>query len=364
MPSKSKTQFRYIQSIRSKYKNEKDTPTKYMWVWDDEWTSVDYDSLPDDANEFITIKEYLTINDNKEIFLFDFDDTIIRTEASIKVKDTDGSIKYITHSELDKYQKKGCIIDFDEYNDMGVLMNGKLIEPVFSILKDKYKESTIGIVTGRDNPKLIKDFFLSKGIDIPMEFIYTVTHKDFTDKYGTDQMALLKKHAVKEIINKGFNIIHFYDDNVANISYVNTLNDKDTIVRTYIITSADDIVLNESVTQKELNQIEKSADIYFKQLGLDLEFTRHFIERVNDTRNHPDISADELSKIFREVFNEYAYDLKQLKDNFNGVFKDMETDINCPFVINLDFKTGEVDIIMKTIMRKKDFKSSTPFFKI
>ena len=39
-----------------------------------------------------------------------------------------------------------------------------------------------------------------------------------------------------------------------------------------------------------------------------------------------------------------------------AVIHDMETDVNMPFVLNLD-KDGMLDLVAKTVMRKKDFKT-------
>ena len=41
-----------------------------------------------------------------------------------------------------------------------------------------------------------------------------------------------------------------------------------------------------------------------------------------------------------------------------AVIKDMKTDINMPFVINIDRK-GMLDLVAKTIMRKKNFKTTS-----
>ena len=42
-----------------------------------------------------------------------------------------------------------------------------------------------------------------------------------------------------------------------------------------------------------------------------------------------------------------------------AVITDMETDINMPFVLNVD-RSGMLDLVAKTVMRKKDFKTSNP----
>ena len=44
------------------------------------------------------------------------------------------------------------------------------------------------------------------------------------------------------------------------------------------------------IKKTDLDQIERYADRLFASLGIDVEFTRHFLDRVNDARNkksHP-----------------------------------------------------------------------------
>jgi hypothetical protein len=43
------------------------------------------------------------------------------------------------------------------------------------------------------------------------------------------------------------------------------------------------------VTKTELDQIEKYADRLYKAVGVDVEFTRHFLDRINDIRNKKQI---------------------------------------------------------------------------
>ena len=45
------------------------------------------------------------------------------------------------------------------------------------------------------------------------------------------------------------------------------------------------IIIDEDVTQSQLNDIEKYADRLFKSVNIDVNFTRHFVDRVNDRRN-------------------------------------------------------------------------------
>ena len=48
--------------------------------------------------------------------------------------------------------------------------------------------------------------------------------------------------------------------------------------------------ISERVSKSDLDQIEKYADKLFASLGIDVEFTRHFLDRVNDERNKKPIN--------------------------------------------------------------------------
>ena len=48
------------------------------------------------------------------------------------------------------------------------------------------------------------------------------------------------------------------------------------------------------LTVKDLDTVEKYADKLYKSLGVDVEFTRHFLDRVNDARNIKQITIAEL----------------------------------------------------------------------
>ena len=45
-------------------------------------------------------------------------------------------------------------------------------------------------------------------------------------------------------------------------------------------------------------------------------------------------------------------------DEAQAVIRDMQTDINMPFVLAYDNRNKELDLVAKTIMRKKGFKTS------
>lgn len=119
---------------------------------------------------------------------------------------------------------------------------------------------------------------------------------------------------------------------------------------------------NAGVTQKQLDTLESVLDKVFSKVGIDVEFTRHFIDRVNDERNVKPISIKELGMLFKKEFIKYGKPIAQLGPDAEAVMKDLTSDINIPFVLN--WNGEELELVAKTVMRKKDFKSSNKEFAV
>ena len=111
------------------------------------------------------------------------------------------------------------------------------------------------------------------------------------------------------------------------------------------------------ITQSDIDQIEKYADRLFASLKIDIEFTRHFMDRVNDARNIKQITVAELIRLFKQAYRRYGKRISKMPDDANAVINDMKTDINMPFVIDIGDK-GAMELIAKTVMRKKNFSTS------
>ena len=110
------------------------------------------------------------------------------------------------------------------------------------------------------------------------------------------------------------------------------------------------------ITQSDIDQIEKYADRLFASLDIDVEFTRHFMDRVNDARNIKQITVAELIRLFKQSYRRYGKKIAKLPDQANAVINDMKTNINLPFV--LKYKKDEIELVAKTVMRKKNFTTS------
>ena len=113
---------------------------------------------------------------------------------------------------------------------------------------------------------------------------------------------------------------------------------------------------NEDFTQRDVNDLEKFADRILKKYDIDVEFTRHFVDRLNDPRNSPEIKVAELQKFFKKIQRNKGRNIRNNPD-VEAVLKDMSTNLNLPVVIKT--RGDEFIVTNKTIMRKKDFKTTS-----
>ena len=110
------------------------------------------------------------------------------------------------------------------------------------------------------------------------------------------------------------------------------------------------------ISKSDLDNVEKYADRLYKSVGIDVEFTRHFLDRVNDARNKKQITVAELIRMFKQSYKRYGKKIAALGPDAEAVLNDMQTDVNMPFVLKWDGK--ELDLVAKTAMRKPNFATS------
>jgi hypothetical protein len=122
--------------------------------------------------------------------------------------------------------------------------------------------------------------------------------------------------------------------------------------------------LCESISRQQLKTLETILDRLYATLSIDVEFTKHFFDRVNDTRNKRDISIGELQELFSKAYVRYAKDFLKYSDGMEAVLADLQTDINVPFVLKWNGRSQMIELVNKTVMRKKNFKTSNRRFKL
>ena len=114
----------------------------------------------------------------------------------------------------------------------------------------------------------------------------------------------------------------------------------------------------EDVSQSELDIIQKYANKFWGTLGIKIVFTNHFLDRINDKRNNPVITAEELMDLLKQEFKLHGVDIAKLNSHTEGVMVDMAHSLNLPFV------KDRKNIIGKSVQRKPNFKTTSQIFKI
>lgn len=160
----------------------------------------------------------------KDITVFDVDDTLIITKSKIKVfNPTTGFSIDLTPQEFNTFKIKAHDkFNFNDFRDLEILKAGKIIDWVFNILKRTIaKGKAVGIITARDNSKLIYDFLLYNGVDINPDFIFAINDPSLG---FTGSTAQKKKEAFMKFVKMGFRNFKFFDDDKENIKIANSLN--------------------------------------------------------------------------------------------------------------------------------------------
>ena len=104
------------------------------------------------------------------------------------------------------------------------------------------------------------------------------------------------------------------------------------------------------ITKGDVEFVDDMADRKLAPVDIDLS-GGHFFDRLNDPRNFPDISIDELEEFFDKLADEKEAFIEFLRKYKDVVVKDTESNLNIPFMKKAN------KAIAKTIMRKKNFKT-------
>ena len=121
-------------------------------------------------------------------------------------------------------------------------------------------------------------------------------------------------------------------------------------------------LLSETLDAAQLSQVEAFADGLWGRLGIDVSFTRHFLERLNDPRNGRDVTVSELIRLFKQEYQRYGREIAHLDSGSEAVMRDLLTQINLPFVIQDG--QGPRQLVTKTIMRKPQFLTPDPVYAV
>lgn len=134
--------------------------------------------------------------------------------------------------------------------------------------------------------------------------------------------------------------------------------------RIQIIVEGDDVC--ETISAEYMKHFESFVDKLFKRFNIDVDFTKHFRERMSDERNKPCIKIKELGELIKKFYEKVkqgGLTLTKYKDT-EAVIKDLQSKLNLPIAVDFDRKQDMIVVVAKTIMRKDNFTSSSPTIKV
>lgn len=159
-----------------------------------------------------------------KIFIFDLDDTIVITDAKIRVCDKGGRKCFsLTPEEFNSYQHDPQhILNFDDFKSLEIMKAGKLITKYLKILEREYKKgNAVGVITARDDQEMIYTWLKEHvGFHIFKPFIWAI-NDPILGLSGT--IAQKKEQAFKWFIEEGYTDLTFFDDDKANINIIKAI---------------------------------------------------------------------------------------------------------------------------------------------
>ncbi len=146
----------------------------------------------------------------KKLRVFDFDDTLVKSNSRIHVINK-GKKKTLTTGEYAIYKAKPG--DEFDFTDFSKVIEPKQIKSMFRVFKNVYKASgnrRLTILTARAAYKPVQQFFKDIGYDVYVVALSSSNPKDKSDW-------------IEKQIKGGYNDILFFDDSRKNIEAVKKL---------------------------------------------------------------------------------------------------------------------------------------------
>ena len=101
-----------------------------------------------------------------------------------------------------------------------------------------------------------------------------------------------------------------------------------------------------------IKSLESYLDRIFAELNVDVEFTKHFKDRLKG--REAGVSQMSIKNSFNKLLKKYKNVIVK-KTNVKALLQDLNNNINIPFVI-AELPDGSFEMDTLTIMRKKGFK--------
>ena len=152
----------------------------------------------------------------KRLRIFDFDDTLVKTESFVYVENNN-KINKLSPGEFALYEEKpGDKFDFKEFEDV---KNPKEIRQMTFLLKKILSKGRGGvyILTARGSYKPIRKYLKEINIDISRVYVKALASNNPLDKANWIK---------NKILNDGYNDVYYVDDSKKNIEAARIVLDK------------------------------------------------------------------------------------------------------------------------------------------
>jgi hypothetical protein len=170
------------------------------------------------SNPFLNV--FKSINEEelpsgKKLRVFDFDDTLVKTNSFIFVKHGSGKESKLTPGEYAVYEpKQDDQFDFSDFKKVNQPQEIKGITKLLKTIAKSEGQRKVVILTARGAYKPVKDYLE----DIGLGSMYVVALGDSDPQKKADW--------IEDKIKKGYNDVFFIDDSHKNVAAVSKLKEK------------------------------------------------------------------------------------------------------------------------------------------
>ena len=272
----------------------------------------------------------------KKLRVFDFDDTLVHVDATIHITHKDGTKSGLTPAQYAVYvPKEGDTFNFSEFSS--VIKKAKPLKNNIQDLIKSYNDPTekTTILTARllgfPVKKYLKDEF---GIE---PYVVGLGSSDPKDK----------SRWIENQIKKGYNNIEFRDDSQKNVDAVASLKDE-----------YPEVELTSTLVTENVNfvALEKVLDNMFDDLDIDINFTKHFKERVIERG----LTEEDIIELMRKIHQQHGEEVSDLATDENRVFTHLKRLVDVA-AINTGYGDDYLkDLVLKTAYKRSD-KSEPEF---
>lgn len=162
--------------------------------------------------------------DGQRLRVFDFDDTLVKTDAKVYVTDKVGKRSTLTPGEFAVYDRRPG--DTFDYTDFQKLINPREIKPMMRLLKKVYAlhgADGVVVLSARSVARPIQQFMVGAGYSD----VEVVALDDANPNVKADWIS-------KRISRDDVKTLEFFDDSHKNVAAVKTLKVKHPKVRIHV----------------------------------------------------------------------------------------------------------------------------------